>query len=343
MIDTVKIYAEIDKDIYNKINYLSIIKTSYNKSNGVVYYEIINDHLEGSFSSKLSVRIGCGAKYHFMDKGYYIEIEGSYHKIVRGYNSHNGYYDLEFLCNSLINIVELSYNINLPSIENWYLQRCDIAICFDLQSQENVKSYINSLSRCQYPRRNAKFYYDESFYLSGSTTTLKIYNKLLEFKKHDINKFLFNDFNVDSYLKEICGFIRFECEIKKKMLKKLFSNIDYIKIIDVNYDILKDVWSNEFMKLLKFIKNDLDVVRSREDIYNRLSTFYKPCVANRLFNFYCNIQLNGLVDVKEKTPKRSYYRYIKQLKESKIDFSQSYKVEEKEMFYFNPFEAKEVV
>lgn len=28
---------------------------------------------------------------------------------------------------------------------------------------------------------------------------------------------------------------------------------------------------------------------------------------------------------------------------AKVDFSQSYKIEEKEIFYFNPFEYKEVV
>ena len=37
------------------------------------------------------------------------------------------------------------------------------------------------------------------------------------------------------------------------------------------------------------------------------------------------------------------YRNIKDLKQAKIDFSQSYKIEEIEMFYFNPFEYKEVV
>ena len=124
------------------------------------------------------MRVGCGVKYGFVNQGYFIEIEGSYHKIVKGYNSHNGYYDLLFISESLINIVELSYNIKLPDIDKWYLQRCDIAICFDLDNQNNVKSYINSLSRCNYPRRNAKFFYDESIYLSGTTTTLKIYNKL---------------------------------------------------------------------------------------------------------------------------------------------------------------------
>lgn len=344
MIDTIKIYSEIDKETYNKIKSVSIVKSSINNNTKQCLYEITNDHLEGSYDSKLSIRIDSGVKYQFTNKGYCIEIEGSYHKIVNGYNSHDGYYDLEFVVENLIQMVELAYSIELPQLENWYLQRCDIAVCYDLENQDNVKSYINSLSRCSYPRRNAKFFYDESLYLSGTTTTLKIYNKLLEFKKHDMKKFVNNkDFNLIEYLNQVSGFIRFECEIKKKMLKKLYNNEKHIKVTNVEYEELKKVWSEEFMKILQFIKNDLEIVRGRQAVYERLNQLYKPYRANQLYYFYCSIQLNGLKDIKMNTSSSTYYRNIKDLKQAKIDFSQSYKIEEMELFYFNPFEYKEVV
>ena len=343
MIDTLKIYTEIDKETYNKIKSKSIVKSSVNNNTKDILYEITNDHLEGSFDSRLSVRVDCGAKYSFVEKGYYIEIEGSYHKLVLGYNSHNGYYDIEFVAENLIRIVELEYNLKLPDLENLYLQRCDIAITFDLEQHENVKSYINSLSRCSYPRRNAKFFYDESLYLSGTTTTLKVYNKLLEFKKHDLKKFVNTKFNLIDYIKEIEGYVRFECEIKKKMLKKIFNDEKHIKIINITYEDLKKVWSDEFMKVLQFIKNDLEIVRGRKAVYKRLNEMFKKSRANQLFNFYCSIQLNGLKDIKNNTSSSTYYRNISDLKKAKIDFSQSYKIEENKIFYFNPFEFKEVV
>ena len=59
MIDTVKIYTSISKEVYNIIYNQSIIKSSINKKDGELLYEIVNDHLEGSYSSKLSVRVGC--------------------------------------------------------------------------------------------------------------------------------------------------------------------------------------------------------------------------------------------------------------------------------------------
>lgn len=342
MIDTIKIYAEIDKETYDKIKSVSIVKSSINYNNRTILYEIINDHLQGSYDSSLSIRVDSGVKYGFVEKGYCIEVEGSYHKIICGYNSHNGYYDLEFVADNLIQMVELSYNIELPNLKYWFLQRIDIAICYDLKKQENVKSYINSLSRCSYPRRNAKFYFDESLYLSGTTTTLKIYNKLIEFKKHDIKKFSKSKFDLDKYMDFIQGFIRFECEIKKKMLKKVY-NEKHIKIIDVEYEELKNIWKEEFMKLLKLVDSDLKIVRFREEVKERLNKLYKTSKANRLYNFYCAIQLNGLIDTKQNTSSSVYYRNIEELRNANIDFSQNYKVKEIKMYYFNPFECKEVV
>ena len=329
MIDTINIVCAINEETFNYLVNYSTVKTSINLHSDIILYSIYTDKIEGSYSSNLTVKIGSGVKYNFFDEEfhYYISIEGSYHKIKMGYNSHNGFYDFANVCYGMINLVENSYNIELPAYDNWLLYRCDIAICYDLGKQENVKSYINSLSRCNYPRRKMKFFSDESIYLSGTTTTLKIYNKLLEFKKHDLKKFVNSDFELDKYISKIDGFVRFECEIHKKKLKDIF-NKDVIYLKDVSYDMLYKVWSEEFMKLLKFVENDLEIVRGREAVLKRLKELYKPRLVNILFNFYCSIQLNGVKDV--------------QMYLSKIDISQCYKVEEIDYFSFNPFTSKEV-
>ena len=46
MIDTIKIYTEIDFDTYEKIHSLSMIKTAFDNRTKDVFYEITNDHLE---------------------------------------------------------------------------------------------------------------------------------------------------------------------------------------------------------------------------------------------------------------------------------------------------------
>ena len=40
MIDTIKIYAEVTKDVADIISSKSIVKTSYNKATGEVYYNL---------------------------------------------------------------------------------------------------------------------------------------------------------------------------------------------------------------------------------------------------------------------------------------------------------------
>ena len=344
MIDTIKIYTMINKNVYNKIYHNSILKTSYNQKDGEIFYEIVNDKLEGSYSSSLSVRVGSGAKYKFVNM-YYLEIEGSFHKIMKGYNSHNGFYNLVQIVKYLIGAVEYAYDIKLPNLNHWFLQRCDIAICFDLDSNDKVRQYINNLSLCNYPRRNIKHYQDESIYTSGTTTTLKIYNKMLEFKKHDMKKLFNSNFNIDNYIDEIKGFIRFECEIKKKKLEDIY-NKKYIRVKNVIYKDLRDVWSDEFMKLLSFFESDLTVVRTKEDIERRIYTKYanNEKKARLLYNFYLSIMVDGIRAVKEKTPKVTFYRNKKLLQELNIDLSQKYKLTvESCTIDFNPFEWKEVV
>lgn len=159
MIDTIKIITMVDQNIYDRIYNKSIIKTSYSQDTGEIFYTITNDHLKGSYDTSLSVRVGDGAKYKFINM-YYIEIEGSYHKIVKGYNSHNGFYNLCSICQNLINIVSNAYNVELPELRHWFLQRVDIAIVFDLETQENIKRYLENLHGCNFPRRNLKNYSD---------------------------------------------------------------------------------------------------------------------------------------------------------------------------------------
>lgn len=65
MIDTIKIISMIDKNTYEKISNNSIIKTAYKSSSGEIFYKIINDKLEGSYSSSLSVRVGERNKIQF--------------------------------------------------------------------------------------------------------------------------------------------------------------------------------------------------------------------------------------------------------------------------------------
>lgn len=342
MIDTLKIVSMIDLKTYQAIKSQSIIKTSYHNATGEILYTIVNDNLQGSYGSSISVRVGDGSKYKFINM-YYIEIEGSYHKLIRGYNSHNGFYNPTYISQELIKMVEIAYKIDLPNINHWFIQRVDIAICYDLKNQDNIKSYINNLSCCNYPRRKLKHYEDESIYLTGATTTLKIYNKFLEFKKHDFSKLIDTKFDLKNYISEIQGFIRFECEIKKKKLKTIFSK-NYIRVYCISYNDLKRIWYDEFCKFYKLLEKDFKIVRKKEDVKERLNSLYKPVRAKNLFNFYLLILIQGLQNIKKDTNRSMYYKNISDLKKAGVDFSQKFDVDMTDnTINFNPFESKEIL
>ncbi len=206
-----------------------------------------------------------------------------------------------------------------------------------------VRNYINNLSLCNYPRRNIKHYQDESIYCSGTSTTLKIYNKMLEFKKHDMKKLFKTNFDIDNYLLKIDGFVRFECEIKKKKLEAIY-NKKYIRVINVCYNVLRKVWSDEFMKFLKLFESDLYIVRSKEDVKNRLFNLYDNKFANLLYSFYIRLMAEGYNNLKDSYPRSTFYRYIKNLREAGVDLTQRYTLEFDDNYVdFNPFEWKEVI
>lgn len=348
MIDTVKIYCPISDKIYNKIHFFSNIKTMFNRSSGEIFYEITSDSLEGSYSSKLSVRLVSALKYglhEYRGSKWVIEIEGSYHKLMKGQNAFDGFYSLSVVAGNLIKMVEEFYHIRLPVFTEWFLQRVDISKCFDLYLQENVCKYINSLSLLAYPRRNRKFYENESLYFSGTTTTLKIYNKFMEFEKHDrakVSKFI-DTFDIEDKIK---GYVRFECEIKKKKLSDFYRK-DNIRVFEVKYKDLEKIWSDEFMKILKYDDIKFEHIRKKEDVKERLNTLYRPVLATKLYQFFITILNDGYNVVKEETSSSTFYRNIKYLKNAGIDFSQSsfediIVINTDNVLDFDPFTCKEV-
>lgn len=336
MIDTVKIYTIITKEIYDVIKYRSDINTKYNKGTGELYYEIITDSLSGSYDSRLSVKVSDNAAKYKMS-GYLLEVEGSYHKLIKGQNAYDGYCNIVDVVFGLVNIVEKEYGVNLPDL--FYIQRVDIAICFNLQNNINVCNYINNLSKISYPRRKIRFYENESIYCSSTSTTLKIYNKLKEFKKHDMAKLKETDFDILSHIISIDGYVRFECEIKKKKLKDICGK-DNITIFDISYDKLLEIWRNEFMKLIKYNENNLSLVRTNNDVKRRLLEKYKSAKAMNLYGFYLSLVQDGYKYVRDCTSSTTFYRKIKELKVVGIDFNQNVFVKEDyddKIINFNPF------
>ena len=336
MIDTVRIYASVSDETFKAIESKSDTTAKFNIGKDEIYYKISKGTVKGSYDSSLN----CRPYENMHGIKNVIELEGSYHKLVRGYNSHNGFYNIDDVVKGIISLCENAYNVSLPGVDSWYIQRIDLSYVYDLETQENVKNYINNNRYLVYPRRKTQYFLNECVYFAGSRTTLKIYNKLVEFDKHDYKKLVkFDDFNVEEYRDEIKGFVRFECEIRKKKINELLGNN---RVKDINVDVLKEFVIGEYMKLFKINDKNICLVRNQNDVKNLLYEKYKECKARRLFGFYLTCINDGINNVKEQYSTSSFYRNIEELKECGIDFTQqAFVFEEKattEKFIdFNPF------
>ena len=342
MIDTTKFYCCISEEVKNIIKSKLDLTSKINADTGEIYYIYSSGGIKGSYSTNMNINTeDTGIKYN-LGPSPILVVEGSFHKWSKGYNSHNGYTNLSYILNKIIVNIEKDFNVRLPRFYKWYIQRVDISICYNLENQDNVKSYINNLSYMTYPRRKTRFYCNESLYFSGSSTTLKIYNKYTEFLKHDVNRLAKSHFDFGNMFEELQGFLRFECEIKKKKLVDIYGDTN-ILAVKLKYKDLYEIWKSEFMKLYKINENGLKIVKDNNDVKNRLYDKYSNSKASNLYGFYLSIIHEGYKNVFLENSKSTFYRKISDLKNAGIDFSQNAFVLEnidynEKFIDFNPFQ-----
>lgn len=113
----------------------------------------------------------------------YIILECSAGKVLNGQNIYGNVVDFQMTCEVLINkIAELS--MTLPSALKWIVRRVDWAENYALPFIA-IQEFFEGIYTVQFPRRKASKYGDHAVYFPGSTPTVKIYHKGLEFAKHD--------------------------------------------------------------------------------------------------------------------------------------------------------------
>jgi hypothetical protein len=108
---------------------------------------------------------------------------------------------------------------DLPSLNQWLVNRIDLAQCYQLGCEEEVMEHIVQLKNSEYIRRSGAWR-PTGVYFSGSTTTVKLYAKYKEIAVHDkrrLRTYLGREYTerIHSLSK---GLLRFEVEFKKRFL-----------------------------------------------------------------------------------------------------------------------------
>lgn len=274
MIDTIKFEVHgISKRMHARIQKSLDSHLIVNNESGEIYREITKGFLRGSYDYRICLQwkterysvIKTDVTYNvgniiipaedktapvLIESRPYLLIEFSLPKFYEGVNFLNSDFS-EDLCRLLLTRDKLCFyawlqkitGAILPGPENWKIQRLDCAECFEFYNHQNIIDFISLLRNLTYPRRKKPTFWHDSLYISGSTTTVKLYNKHPEFKKHDYPRLsaVFRDkLQAQRVLDLTYGKLRFEVEFKRKKLIAL-------GIYRVS-DLCKIDWSQEMKK-----------------------------------------------------------------------------------------------
>lgn len=322
MIDTIKICSPfISEEIASKIESLSLVKFAMDFETGVELYRFTNKELKGSYDHRISIQIKRERfekdlrtmKSYKTQCNPYLVIEGSIHKFILGHNVLGGSDDIVTQVKYLLKYIEKEFEVVLPNYSLWELHKIDYSEVFYLEEAQIIE-LLRILKLSVYPRRR-QMNYGTSVMYPGTSTTLKIYWKGPEFKKHDRIR-LQKLSNMNSKIKRLQRvankILRIECSIKKEKLKRDLGIIPLVGEVSLEY--IKFVYNQNLRRVVKESEVNMEIVRTYREIEQRLSLHYTKRQTNTLLNFWCRLSAIGEEQIREEISKATFYRNTKLLK-----------------------------
>lgn len=296
--------------------------------NDRIIYQLTTRQLEGSWDSKVSIRV-TNERYEQDDKGHvrltktgwYVIIEASIHKLVYGHNVYCGWDDFQKAAAFLISMVESGLDVKLPKPEHWEVRRIDVSENYYLPSPDAVTEWFRMMNLKKYPRRKMAKYGECGLYANGTTTTWKAYHKGPDFKKHDYKRVKWHrgKETADRIHKLAMNIIRFEIEIKKKKLQDDYKK-KIVKVKDINNDYLKKLYDSENQKIIRE-GEDMRIARTTIEVQNRLKAKYNDSWARILLGTWLKFSAFGEEESKREMPRATFYRHRKMLKDLGISWT----------------------
>lgn len=328
MIDTIRVESPaISQELYEKLKSISIEKLAYDHSEQELLYSFTSNDLSGSYDNRimLQLRTDHWVRFHSHDTGKwvtellpcppYLVSEFSIHKFYVGHNVCKGFNDLPVKFAGFVAFLEKLLDCSLPISDDWKITRLDYAETFRVREIEEWFKYLNN---CQYPRRPV-MRYPTALFAPGRTTSVRFYSKEHEFKKHDLKKLMkIEGFDTLTPLRESKNLLRVEVQIKNRKLKDLCEG-DYT-MKDYKVEQIQMIYDKEVCKIFQ-LKEERRIYNNARDVEKYLNENFTSQMANSLFAFYTKLAIFGKDDVRAQMPKRTFYKYLKILREAGISFT----------------------
>ena len=349
MYDTVVVKSpEIGPETVEKVLHFCRMYEGVDIFTGELLYRFTSGDLEGSYDYRIRIKVD-NTEWKKEDSPvpqrvetyWHVVVECSLHKLLMNHNCYGGPSDIQRSIAYLVRFLEDVMYVKLPYYEEWEVKRIDVAKIYHFKDKEICKKIVSNLRNSYYTRRKPRIY-DTSVMFSGSTTSVKLYWKGPEFKKHDykrIKKYILREVDLswnkdncdllqhklamlqkhfDKVMEKAYRIIRYECEIKSRKLKEAFEN-DTVLVKDLNDEKLINIAETELFKLMREGEN-MDIVRRSDLVLERLHQVYGTSQANALYSTWTKLVQFGEQMTKETVSTRTFYRHKKLLVEAGVSW-----------------------
>jgi II/X family phage/plasmid replication protein len=315
---------------------------SYNRvcnETGEIVWEITRTNLRGSFDSRIMVKPmyeDCTkskqGKPEWHPSQPYLIVECSVGKAFYGQNVYGAINDMQEACEHLRGLLQQLLGTALPHTATWTVQRIDWAENFQLPYQA-VQEFFEGIYHVAFPRRKVQKYSNESIFVPGTTTTIKLYHKGPEFQKNDRKRLysvLRNQYQLNRPPKARAEWAHQQASQKVNALQRLANNrlraeveihaekFDHDfgrkpKVKDITTEYLQAVFDKEISRLLREGNGATQIVRTSLAVRDRLEAYYTAELAGLLHGFWLGLATHGEDDMKKRSTRPTFYRRRKQL------------------------------
>ncbi len=269
----------------------------------------------------------------------YLIVECSVAKAFHGHNVYGVIDDLQTASEHLRDLLQQLLGTALPHTRNWTVQRVDWAENFQLPYLA-VQEYFEGIYHVAFPRRKMQKYSNESIFVPGTTTTIKIYHKGPEFQKNDRKRLAFvlrSQFQQNRPPKAPPEWAYQQASRQVAALQRLANNrlraeveihaekLDYDfdkkpKVHEVTTEYLQAVFDKEMRRLLREGQEGVRIVRTSLAVRDRLEARYSQELAGLLHGFWLGLATHGEDDMKHRQTRATFYRRRKQLVDAGVSW-----------------------